>query len=189
MPALRRQARRRLRRSGDARVAGARLPAAAAHALLPSDSRQAACHRFHEHCAAAGIALPRRTFALSYLTNIPRQAGLAGSSAITLATLRCLRSVHGVEAALPVHELPGLALEAEAGLGITAGPQDRVVQTYGGVLFMDFADPAQSRYRALAPGALPALAVLYDSEPSGKDSGGVHSGVKQRWLAGDPDVR
>ena len=36
-------------------------------------------------------------------------------------------------------ERPGLVLRAEEELGITAGLQDRVVQVYGGVVYMDFA--------------------------------------------------
>jgi galactokinase len=59
---------------------------------------QAACKRFHEHCAARGRALPagRDGYALSYATNIPRQAGLSGSSAIACAALNCLFSHYGV---------------------------------------------------------------------------------------------
>lgn len=38
----------------------------------------------------------------------------------------------------PVHERPNLVLNAEEELGIAAGLQDRVVQVYGGIVFMDF---------------------------------------------------
>ncbi len=34
---------------------------------------------------------------------------------------------------------PMLVLRAEEELGITAGLQDRVIQVYGGVVYMDFA--------------------------------------------------
>ncbi len=37
-----------------------------------------------------------------------------------------------------MHERPNLVLSVEEELGITAGLQDRVVQVYGGVVFMDF---------------------------------------------------
>jgi glucuronokinase len=37
-----------------------------------------------------------------------------------------------------MHERPNLVLSAEEELGITAGLQDRVVQVYGGVVYMDF---------------------------------------------------
>jgi len=40
---------------------------------------------------------------------------------------------------IPVVERPGLVLKAEEELGITAGLQDRVVQVFGGVVYMDFA--------------------------------------------------
>ena len=51
---------------------------------------QATCKRFFEFCSVKGIALSRRNFTLSYDTNIPRQVGLAGSSAIVTAVTRCL---------------------------------------------------------------------------------------------------
>ena len=37
--------------------------------------------------------------------------------------------------------------------------------------------------------ALPALWLIYDPQPSGKDSGSVHSTVKERWERGDETVR
>jgi galactokinase len=46
---------------------------------------QALCKRFHDHCSKAGLQLPPKGFRLSYDTNIPRQAGLSGSSAIICA--------------------------------------------------------------------------------------------------------
>lgn len=116
---------------------------------------KAACHHFQGHCDAAGIPLPNVTFQLSYTTNIPRQAGLSGSSALVLATLRCLVEVHGVQDRVHAPDLPALALAAEGSLGITAGLQDRVVQTYGGCVYMDFRQALGSVpgvYRAIDPG-------------------------------------
>lgn len=46
---------------------------------------QAICKKFQEHCSKAGLQLPSKGFKLSYDTNIPRQAGLSGSSAIICA--------------------------------------------------------------------------------------------------------
>lgn len=55
---------------------------------------QATCKRFHDHCQQQGFQLPPKGFVLSYTTNIPRQAGLSGSSAIICAgqqlSRRCL---------------------------------------------------------------------------------------------------
>ena len=60
-----------------------------AHALA-SVSLQAMCKRFAEYCQGKGIVLSPKGFVLRYDTNIPRQAGLSGSSAIACATLNCL---------------------------------------------------------------------------------------------------
>eukprot|EP00878_Enallax_costatus_P037159 GHUV01041959.1.p1 GENE.GHUV01041959.1~~GHUV01041959.1.p1 ORF type:complete len:148 (+),score=24.89 GHUV01041959.1:895-1338(+) len=48
---------------------------------------KAICKRFFEHCRQAEHQLPGKGFKLSYDTNIPRQAGLSGSSAIICAVL------------------------------------------------------------------------------------------------------
>ncbi len=72
-----------------------------------------------------------------------------------------------------------------------------VPQVYGGLLFMDFSPalPGQAaapgRYQALDPGLLPPLHLIFDASPptAGKDSGAVHSDVRQRWLAGDEQAR
>ena len=39
---------------------------------------------------------------------------------------------------IPLLQRPGLVLAAEQELGITAGLQDRVIQVFGGVVYMDF---------------------------------------------------
>eukprot|EP00879_Flechtneria_rotunda_P025024 GHRR01026556.1.p1 GENE.GHRR01026556.1~~GHRR01026556.1.p1 ORF type:complete len:305 (+),score=81.79 GHRR01026556.1:33-917(+) len=99
----------------------------------------AICKRFHEHCTQQQYQLPSRGFSMRYTTNIPRQAGLSGSSALVCAGLNCLLQYYQVPAlVLPVEQRPSLVLSAEADLGITAGLQDRVIQVYGGLVYMDF---------------------------------------------------
>lgn len=99
-----------------------------------------------------------------------------------------------VEDRLPVAIRPLLALRAEEELGIAAGLQDRVIQVYGGLVTMDF-DPefmelhGHGKYLSFNPDLLPPLYIVYRTSPSGKDSGSVHSSVKQRWAAGDSTVR
>lgn len=158
---------------------------------------QAICKCFHEYCTASGLDLASRQprgFSLAYTTNIPRQLGLSGSSAITLAALNCLLAHYGLEAAVPVEDRPGLVLRAEAELGITAGLQDRVIQTYGGAVYMDFGEEhlkrtGRGKYVSLDPATLPPLHLISSRQLSGKDSGGVHAGVRRRWQEGDPAVR
>lgn len=51
---------------------------------------KAMCKVFLHACEDRDLQLPERYFELSYETNIPRQAGLSGSSAIACAALNCL---------------------------------------------------------------------------------------------------
>ena len=127
---------------------------------------------------------PKLRFRMRYQSSVPRQVGLSGSSAIVIAGLRALGE--WFEEPLEADLLARTALAAEVDdLGIQAGPMDRVIQAHGGLLFMDF---ARSRWTRLDPARLPALFVAWDPDP-GRESGATHSGVRTRWLRGDPDVR
>jgi len=117
-------------------------------------------------------------------TSIPREVGLAGSSAIVVATLRALGELWG--APVPPEDLARVALAAETEeLGIAAGLQDRVAQVHGGLVLMDFArDAAQPEVEELDPGLLPDLLVAWHpgaAAPSGR----THAGLRERALA-DP---
>uniref|UniRef100_A0A0D9Y103 GHMP kinase N-terminal domain-containing protein n=1 Tax=Leersia perrieri TaxID=77586 RepID=A0A0D9Y103_9ORYZ len=86
----------------------------------------AICKVFYSHCIQHGITLKEQNFTLSYDTNIPRQAGLSGSSAIICAALSCLLDFYNVRHQIKVETRPNLILDAEKELGIVAGLQDRV---------------------------------------------------------------
>ena len=102
--------------------------------------------RFCRHCSEHGRDFEPRV-RIRYRTTIPREVGLAGSSAIVIATLRALAGLAGPP--IDPELLPALALSVETDeLGIAAGLQDRVVQTYGGLVFMDFARGRTSRSTA-----------------------------------------
>ena len=96
----------------------------------------AICKVFYSHCIQHGIALKEQNFTLSYDTNIPRQAGLSGSSAIICAALSCLLDFYNVRHLIKVEIRPNIILDAEKELGIVAGLQDRVAQVYGGLVYM-----------------------------------------------------
>lgn len=159
----------------------------------------AALHRFYQHCAKRGVVLPDKGFAARYHTTVPRQVGLAGSSAIITAFLRAVLRFYGYDdeakcASLGLSRdlLPNfvLAIEAEE-LGITAGLQDRVVQSYEGCVHMNFAPEllktkGHGDYTRVPVAALPPLFLAYAADPS--DSGRIHAPIKQRWLAGDAEV-
>ncbi|EFJ23156.1 hypothetical protein SELMODRAFT_232550 [Selaginella moellendorffii] len=139
----------------------------------------AACKTFHSYCSSHGIDLHDGNFTLSYDTNIPRQAGLSGSSALVCATMNCLMDFYNVRDRIPVEDRPKIVL-------------NRVAQVYGGLVYMDFDEEHMLRtgngiYKRMDPQLLPPLYVIYAQNPS--DSGKVHSTVKQRWLDGDLTVR
>ncbi|MEM7322415.1 MAG: GHMP kinase [Actinomycetota bacterium] len=138
---------------------------------------------------------PGQTFRLGYSTTIPRQVGLGGSSALVIATLRALGQETGLE--LPPEVLPSIALRAETEqLGITAGLQDRVIQTYGGLVSMNFGEMttdarfgvSHGEYRGLDPAGLPPLFLAY-RERSAEPSGTYHRTLRDRFDRGDGVVR
>ncbi len=98
---------------------------------------KATIKRFVEYCQAQGLTLHRRNFSVRYETNIPRQVGLAGSSSIIIATLRCLLDYYQIDMPLEIQPSFALSVETEE-LGIAAGLQDRVIQCYEDMVYMDF---------------------------------------------------
>ncbi|XP_022134334.1 glucuronokinase 1 [Momordica charantia] len=148
----------------------------------------AVCKIFYSYCSENEIHLHTGNFTLSYDTNIPRQTGLSGSSAIVCAALSCLLDFFDVRHLIKVEVRPNLVLAAEKELGIIAGLQDRVAQVYGGLVYMDFSQEHMEKlghgiYTPMDINLLPPLYLIYANNPS--DSGKVHSTVRQRWLDGD----
>jgi glucuronokinase len=83
-------------------------------------------------------------------------------------------------------ELAELALAVEREeLGIAAGLQDRVAQSYGGLTFMDFGPGGG--YEPLDAGLLPPLVVAWRGDTSA-DSGIVHGNLRSRFDAGEAVV-
>lgn len=155
---------------------------------------QAVCKKFYHYCSQKGIALAKRNFTLSYDTNIPRQVGLAGSSAIVTAALRCLMAFFNLsDNDIPKNIQPQFILDVEKEeLKINAGLQDRVVQIYEGLVYMDFSQElmesqGHGNYSHLSAQNIPSFFLAYLADPS--DSGAIHSDVSTRWKRGDTDVR
>uniref|UniRef100_A0A8C1CB42 Glucuronokinase with putative uridyl pyrophosphorylase n=2 Tax=Cyprinus carpio TaxID=7962 RepID=A0A8C1CB42_CYPCA len=154
---------------------------------------QATCKKFYQFCSEQGIALSKQNFTLKYDTNIPRQVGLAGSSAIVSATLKCLMKFYNItDNDLPKPIRANFILNVETDeLFITAGLQDRVVQVYEGLVYMDFNkqlidERGYGEYVPLDMSDLPLFWLAYLGNPS--DSGRIHSNVRQRWLNGESTV-
>jgi glucuronokinase len=152
---------------------------------------KAAAAKFAEYCSIRGIRLPERNFTVRYSTTIPRQVGLGGSSAIITAAIRALARFFEVD--IPKETLPNVVLAAETDeLGLTAGLQDRVVQAYGGLVYMDFAGEymekhGHGRYERLDPGLLPPVYVAYRKDLS-KESSRAHIHVRELYELGDGKV-
>jgi glucuronokinase len=155
---------------------------------------KATIKRFVDYCDRRAVVLHRRNFSVRYSSTIPRQVGLAGSSAIIVATLRCLMEFYGVE--VPPEVQPSLVLAVERDeLKIAAGLQDRVIQVYEGLVYMDFSKEVEREiegfpcyaYEPLDVRLLPAVYVAYHdalSEPTEV----FHNDVRGRYDRGDPAV-
>ncbi|KAJ3091077.1 hypothetical protein HK102_001762 [Quaeritorhiza haematococci] len=139
---------------------------------------------FVKYCRANSIKLGAQGFELFYETNIPRQVGLAGSSALITSLFKCLMRFHSLgDTDIAPAIQANLILSAEKDeLGIAAGYQDRVVQVYGGLVFMDFSEDLM---KSRQYGEYEKLEV---SVPEGLWMGKMHSSVKERWEAGDKEV-
>ena len=155
---------------------------------------KATVKKFVEFCATQRHPLHERNFSIRYHSTIPRQVGLAGSSAIIVATLRCLIDFYQVP--IPLEIQPSLALAVETDeLGIAAGLQDRVIQVYEGLVFMDFARARMQElggcrygvYERLDPALLPPIYIAYKDDVS-EPMEVFHNDIRARYNAGDPVV-
>ena len=152
---------------------------------------KATIKRFNDYCAAHDIEPQHRNFTLSIETDIPRLVGLSGSSAIICATFRALMQFYGVP--IPQHILPGMILAVEIEeLGMNAGLQDRVIQTYEGIVYMDFDRKLMERrgygeYQPLHPEKMPPLYVAFDPERA-EVSDIPHRNLRELFNRNDPTV-
>jgi glucuronokinase len=148
---------------------------------------------FVDYCQTQGIELHDRNFSIRYDTNIPQQVGLAGSSAIITATLRALMEFYEVEIPLPGQ--PTLVLSVEEELGIAGGLQDRVIQCYEGVVYMDFSQVQEQvsgglthyYYQPMNPALMPNIYIAYHtalSEPTEV----FHNDIRSRYNRGEKVV-
>jgi len=152
---------------------------------------KAAIKKFWEYCEQNEIRLNNKNFTIRYHSSIPRQVGLAGSSAIVTATMKALMQFYQVE--IPVHILPTIILKAETEeLNINAGLQDRVIQVYEGCVYMDFEKEylqkhEYGKYEIIDPKLIPKLYLAYKLE-LGKVSGTVLNNIREKYDKGDKTV-
>lgn len=127
---------------------------------------------------------PLPTVTISASTTIPRSVGLAGSSALVIATLRSLGG--WTERHWDRLELAELALSVERDrLGITAGLQDRLVQAVAHPVLMRF-EPVSFTTVDL-PEDVPLYVAWHVDAAATSDT--VHRSLRRRFDAGDDVVR
>jgi glucuronokinase len=132
---------------------------------------------FAHYCHDAGIELPDRNFTIRYSSTVPRLVGLGGSSAICTATFKALMKFYDVHT-IPFELIPTLCWRAESEeLGIHCGMQDRVIQVYEGMVFMDFdrtyfEEHNHGRYEWLNACPMPRLYLAYD--PNRAEFSGIY---------------
>lgn len=126
----------------------------------------------------------KEEFGLRFISDIPLQAGLGGSSALVMAALRAMGKAHGLQWTWRSLADATLTVEQEH-LGIIAGPMDRWIQAQEEFLWMDFSG---NKTEVLPINTLPSLRVLISSKP-GQPSGSVHAPIMERWSRGDPQIK
>ena len=152
---------------------------------------KAAIKTFRQYTIRKGIEIDNRNFTIRYESNIPNLVGMAGSSAIITACFRALMAFYGVT--IPKAELANIILATEHNeLGITAGLQDRVIQVYEGLVYMDFDKALMEKqghgnYVELNPTVLPNLFIAYRTDLS-EMSDVFHNNIRARFDAGEKEI-
>ncbi len=152
---------------------------------------KAAVKKFYDYCIENGIRLNESNFTIRYKSDIPYKLGLAGSSAIITACMKALMIFFGVEIPKPILANVILSVEMEE-LGIGAGLQDRVVQSFESPVYMDFNKELMDRqgygdYRPLSSRLFRNIYIAYRTDLA-EGSEVVHNNFRERYHFGDPAV-
>ena len=129
---------------------------------------------------------------IEYQSEIPIGVGLAGSSAIIIATIKALN--RHFKMGMDLSDIAELALYTEVDeLRITAGFQDRYTISHGGLLYMDFkgkeymrkTDPPAT-LKIYSPLKIPCFLAIGKSK---KSSSIIHNSLRERFLSGDTSIK
>ena len=130
---------------------------------------------------------------ISWTTDIPFRAGLSGSTALLVSMVAGLLAFRGTRLS-PYHQAE-LVRRIEYRNLTFCGYQDAYMCTFGGLHYMDFrgkefhleygTDPFATMEPIEIPAALPAVVVITGGQ---RVSGGVHTPLRERWLAGETEV-
>ena len=129
---------------------------------------------------------------VSWSTDIPFRAGLSGSTALLVSMVAGLLAFRGIRQGS--YQLAELVRMIEYQNLTFCGYQDAYMCTFGGLNYMDFrgkefhleygTDPFATMEPIALPTALPVVVVITGGQ---RVSGGVHTPLRERWLAGEPE--
>ena len=152
---------------------------------------KATIRKFYDYCQKNSIELDDRNFTIRYQTSIPNRLGLAGSSAIITACIRALKRFYDIRIPSPLLANLILAVEKEE-LGIDAGLQDRVAQSYNTPVFMDFDKKFMEEhgYGNYHPIEIPPELKIYIAFRTDLAEGSeiLHSRLREDYESGNPKV-
>lgn len=130
---------------------------------------------------------------ISWTTDIPFRAGLSGSTALLVSMVAGLLAFRGTRLS-PYHQAE-LVRRIEYRNLTFCGYQDAYMCTFGGLHYMDFrgkefhleygTDPFATMEPIEMPATLPAVVIITGGQ---RVSGGVHTPLRERWLAGETEV-
>ena len=146
--------------------------------------------------AQEGRIDPAATFHVRAGSNIPLQAGCAGSTAILMSILAGVLAHFGIE--LSRYAFAELARDIECyELNVTCGYQDQYMIAFGGLNAVDMRGKADHECGPHAPYAsveplsphAPRLPFVLANTGVQRHSGQYHAEPRQAWEAGDPRRR
>lgn len=154
----------------------------------------AALRTVHRHAMRVGASVSQEGFSLRYGSDIPRQLGFGGSTALVVAVQDVVCRHLGLRIDPLVR--PTLAMAAEADeLGLVTAPRTSVTQILGGVVAMDF-DPERTdaidglghgRYDPVDPSGLPPLFVAHLAAAAAVDDA-ARRDLRNRWQRGENGI-
>jgi len=136
-------------------------------------------------------------FHLRTSTEIPMQAGLAGSTALVGAVFGAVARQIGLQ--LHPHALAEAIRNIEYEImGVVCGFQDQYMAVWGGLNYLDFRDKGShiaphnqplATVESLGHAVTGPLPIVLAHTGVKHHSGSVHKSVRERWLEGDKQAR
>jgi galactokinase/mevalonate kinase-like predicted kinase len=141
----------------------------------------------------AQLGIERPGFGIVLASEIPRQSGIAGSTALVVALLRALLAWQG--RGLGLHALAELArLVERERMGVQCGYVDQYLCSFGGLRHVDLRgkahDEAGGPFATVEDLGSHACELPFVLAVSGvrHSSDAVHRPLRERWLAREPEV-